>query len=810
LDQRRFITFLMLSVAVLMFFSIMFPAQKPPQAPADGEKGAAQVGDKAADQPAAKGDLAKDEDTAAPVEGEQPPAAGAPAGALPTLVDSSAEQQFATLGSLDAATGYRMLVTLTSTGAAVRRAEMSSARYLDQHDWSGYLGELELKNVDDGVEVRVVGNGSPASRAEPTPIEPGDVIVGFNDADPSLVLTKERYNELIDKTEPNQVLTLQVRRGDGAPGPRTVRLTRRPFAVLRPEIDNYRMRAAELPPGFIDPPSFLVSVPQLNGRTLESAFAKRLARLLEKGEWEITDRNESSVTFRRQLPELNLEVTKRYTLKVVPADEINNVDYPGYHVQLDIEFRNTADVAQALAYQLNGPTGMPLEGWWFAHKISRSRWLGGAGLRDVIVRFDGNPVTQIDGPEIAAEIIPPMGQGEALAFAGVDGQYFASVIIPKRQALGDVWFDTVEAALAGEVDTLREDGLVERSPVLDPRTPPTFTNVTCRLTRTSIEMAAGGSYTDSFDVFIGPKRPGLLAQYQAAGDPDHSLADIVYYGLALFGAVAKAMLAILHFFHGIVGNYGVAIIMLTVLVRGAMFPISYKQTKNMARMQALKPEMDRITEKYKTDMQKRSQAVQELYRKNQINPLGGCLPVFLQLPIFIGLYRALMVDVELRQSPLFGEGIRWCSNLAAPDMLWNWSSIMPDFINSGIGIFGLGPYLNILPLVTVGLFLVTQKMAMPAPNNEQAAMQQKMMKYMTMFMGILFYKVASGLCLYFIASSLWGIAERKLMPKNQLAIAGIDGSDGSSDGGGTSKRPRDRSSNGQPPIKGKTRKTKKK
>ena len=130
----------------------------------------------------------------------------------------------------------------------------------------------------------------------------------------------------------------------------------------------------------------------------------------------------------------------------------------------------------------------------------------------------------------------------------------------------------------------------------------------------------------------------------------------MYYGLACSRAVARAMLGILHFFYGIVGNYGIAIIMLTVLVRGAMFPISYKQTQNMARMQALKPEMDRITEKYKTDMQKRSQAMQELYRKHNINPLGGCLPVFLQLPIFIGLYRALMVDVELRQSPLFGHG----------------------------------------------------------------------------------------------------------------------------------------------------------
>jgi YidC/Oxa1 family membrane protein insertase len=132
---------------------------------------------------------------------------------------------------------------------------------------------------------------------------------------------------------------------------------------------------------------------------------------------------------------------------------------------------------------------------------------------------------------------------------------------------------------------------------------------------------------------------------------------------------------------------------------------------------------------------------------------------------------------------------------------------MPDFITSGQGLFGLGPYLNILPLITVALFLVTQKMAMPAPTNEQAAMQQKMMKYMTVFMGVLFYKVASGLCLYFIASSLWGIGERKLLPKAQPASdAAAGGTSGSvpgtsgkrPDGGGGGSKP---GSNGSPGFK---------
>jgi YidC/Oxa1 family membrane protein insertase len=156
--------------------------------------------------------------------------------------------------------------------------------------------------------------------------------------------------------------------------------------------------------------------------------------------------------------------------------------------------------------------------------------------------------------------------------------------------------------------------------------------------------------------------------------------------------------------------------------------------------------------------------MQQLYRKHNVNPLAGCLPMLIQLPVFIGLYRGLAVDVELRGSPLISENIRWCSNLAAPDMLYDWSWFMPDFINSGEGLFGLGPYLNVLPLVTIVLFLLQQKMFMPEPTNEQAALQQKIMKYMMVFMGILFYKVPSGLCIYFIASSLWGIAERKLIP----------------------------------------------
>ena len=115
--------------------------------------------------------------------------------------------------------------------------------------------------------------------------------------------------------------------------------------------------------------------------------------------------------------------------------------------------------------------------------------------------------------------------------------------------------------------------------------------------------------------------------------------------------------------------------------------------------------------------------------------------MFLQLPIFIGLYRCLSVDIELRQAALI-PGLHWCSNLAGPDMAWHWQGILPDFLASETG--WLGPYLNILPIVTIVLFIWQQKMFMPPATDEQTRMQQKMMQYMMIFMGVLFFKVPAG------------------------------------------------------------------
>src|SRR5262249_38182394 len=156
-----------------------------------------------------------------------------------------------------------------------------------------------------------------------------------------------------------------------------------------------------------------------------------------------------------------------------------------------------------------------------------------------------------------------------------------------------------------------------------------------------------------------------------------------------------------------------------------------------------------------------------------VNPLGTCWFMLLQMPIFMGLYYALQESITFRLAPF---PPTWIENLAAPDMLWRWDAWVPWVTSpEWYGNFlYLGPYLNILPIIAVALMIAQQKLITPPPTDEQQEMQQKMMKYMMVFMGLMFYKVASGLCIYFIASSLWGFAERKLLPKKKPAAPGTN------------------------------------
>jgi YidC/Oxa1 family membrane protein insertase len=319
---------------------------------------------------------------------------------------------------------------------------------------------------------------------------------------------------------------------------------------------------------------------------------------------------------------------------------------------------------------------------------------------------------------------------------------------------------------------------------------PFLDDITARVNSEPIDLSPGAKVAHQFLLYHGPIKARLLSQFsgEQAVDPElvdrytdklhlKTLAD--YRSPGWFGRFAQtirftdlliACTKLMHMLLGVLSffGYGLSIILLTVLVRGLMFPISKKQAQFSIKMQELAPELKKMQEKYKNDPQGRTQATMELYRKHNVHPLGGCLPIFLQLPIFLGLYYALQESIHFRLA-----GFLWMDNLAAPDMLLWWSESIPwisDPDSQG-GFFYLGPYFNLMPIVAVVLMFIQQKMMTPPPTDEQQAIQQKTFQFMMIFMGIVFYKVASGLCIYFIASSLWGVAERQLLPKKKTGEA---------------------------------------
>lgn len=775
--EKRFAAFLAIAFAILLANALLTQMLNPQQQEqaakegADGneekEKAGEKAKDGAKDGQAEKGNIkndvgkkedgkgnAPDADALPPapdpmLTAEQPGASkpdqdtGPQVAARPPPAAPAGPEQIIALGSVDPADGYRMGMILTNRGANVLRLELSDPRYRDIEDHSGYLGHLAAKDAPGGALARVVVPGTPAAQAG---LQAGDVItkISREKTGDSTIDSAADLTAALEKTKPHEEIELTFVHGAAPAKTVSVSLTRRPLEVMRPEIENLRMRGAKIPDDFEDPPSFRLTLQQIDEDDKLKKLDSELPGVdLYEGMWRVTSQTSDSVEFRRALPERGLEVIKRFSLKKLDAQ----TRAPGYDFDLEVEVHNLADEQQKVAVRLDGPTGLPIEGWWYSYKISR-QW-GGAGLRDLFVYLEGGQPTLISCKSVVKEDTEPLTD-KPLLFAGVDAKYFASILIPRKKDLGEEWITEVVPLRIG--------------PESDDKKSTTLTNITCRLIGKPITLQpGGGSLVNRYQVFAGPKQPALLAEYtQPIDDPssDKTLGELIYYGWQPWAGVARVMSKVLHFFYGFVGNYGLAIVMLTILVRACMFPLSKKQALNMIKMQELQPQMKAIAEKYKNDMEKRAKAQQELIRKNNYNPMGGCLLMFAQLPIFLGLYRSLMVDIELRDAPLVGHFLHWCSNLAAPDMLFYWSSFMPALV-----VNFLGPYFNLLPVLTVCLFLLQQKMFMPPPADENAALQQKIMKFMMLIMAVLFFRVASGLCVYFIVSSLWGMGERKLLPK---------------------------------------------
>ena len=431
------------------------------------------------------------------------------------------------------------------------------------------------------------------------------------------------------------------------------------------------------------------------------------------------------IAFRTTLENPNVTVTKRFRL------------WKGEDgFEMDLTF-DGADKDTIIAYRLFGPHGVPIEGEWYT-----------STFRDIFFGQIKGATTEIV-TKTAADVAKAKATPDSLSyqtlpikFAGVENQYFAVFFAPDPVPTRDTrWDADARAFLASE--NIKA---------------PQKSDVGVEITSIPITVGPNRPTTHTYQIYAGPK----MATTLPAGAIELASYRKTWFSIPFAGTLAQNVIAplldkiyalttqVARMFGFQNGSYGIAIILLTMTVRMIMFPLGRKQAMIAKKMQDLQPHLAVIKEKYKDDKERVTKETMALYKEHGFNPAAGCLPSLIQLPIFVGLWQALNNSVALRHSTFL-----YIKNLAAPDMLFTFPTEIPF----------LGKYFNLLPFGVVALMLVQTKLFTPPAMTDEAKMQQKMMKYMMIFMAFMFYKVPSGLGIYFITSSTWQIGERLLLPR---------------------------------------------
>ncbi|MGB3794999.1 MAG: membrane protein insertase YidC [Alteraurantiacibacter sp.] len=262
----------------------------------------------------------------------------------------------------------------------------------------------------------------------------------------------------------------------------------------------------------------------------------------------------------------------------------------------------------------------------------------------------------------------------------------------------------------------------------------------------AVTVPAGETVSRTTRLFAGAKESAVLDEYEAQG--------VDRFGLAIdwgwFRFIAWPMWQVLIFLFGVFGNFGVAIICLTLIIRAILFPIAQKQFYSMAQMRAVQPKMKALQERHKDDKQQLQQEMAKLYKEEKVNPLAGCLPIFIQIPIFFALYKTLLLAIEMRHEPFFG----WLRDLSAPD---------PATV---LNLFGLLPFdppgflaIGVLA-VLLGFTMWLQFKLNPAAMDP---MQQQIFMFMPWVLMFVMAPFAAGLLLYWISNNILTLAQQKYL-----------------------------------------------
>ncbi len=322
------------------------------------------------------------------------------------------------------------------------------------------------------------------------------------------------------------------------------------------------------------------------------------------------------------------------------------------------------------------------------------------------------PYAEIKDPESKSS-------GGPWLYAGIEDRFFAAVFMPSSEGN--------EGATITRLRTFRSEYQPEGAEAATGQ----------------LGVSVGGSAQNEMRVFVGPKAVEVLQevfpepgakQRQSRGEPVMTLAELVDYGWFTF--IAKPMLLALKWIYShVVTNYGWAIVLLTIAINFVLFPLKLKSMKSALKMQKIAPQVKAIQEKYKKlkfndpKKQEMNKEVMDMYRKHGVNPIGGCFPMLLQIPFFIGFYNVLIVSIEMRHAPWFG----WIQDLSAKD-----------------------PY-YVLPIVMTATMFILQKMT---PMTTADPMQRKMFTLMPLFFGVMFLSFSSGLVLYWLVGNVVGIGQQ--------------------------------------------------
>jgi YidC/Oxa1 family membrane protein insertase len=248
--------------------------------------------------------------------------------------------------------------------------------------------------------------------------------------------------------------------------------------------------------------------------------------------------------------------------------------------------------------------------------------------------------------------------------------------------------------------------------------------------------------------FVGPEINDLLKKYDMEFEKVKR-----YYNFGLFDVIAKIIEGLMHNIYKFIPNWGICIIIISVIIYFSMYPLTIRGMDSMKKMQALQPLIMSVKEKHKDNPQKMNKEMMELYKEHKINPFGGCLPMFLQMPVFIGLYQVLWRSVSFK-----GASFLWIKDLSQPDRLFVFHNKIPI----------IGNEINLLPIIMIIVMFFQQKLS--SKNNvaldpSQVAQQKMMTTIMPIFLGFIFYKFASGLTLYFTMFYIFSMLTQWKMSK---------------------------------------------